>query len=632
MTGRNTHSVGTDRLLSGFKMKKDLYAVLVATAMLVLIGTESGWAKVRRIIDEDDVTAFTGQSTAVPNGLTKTSDGSYIFFETTDDAILRYNPDSGKLTSIAAESALASAATGSDSANITGCDLEVDSSDNVYAMVGALGKYYVLRVPHSKRGFQKPEKILELPKGKLYAYELEIDQANSKLVMLMDTYDDKDDATRNGIYTFDLTGNIPGNANDLVKLATFRKIAAEVTPPLIPGKDQIGGTGLAIEAGYAYWHLTVGPPHGHGADGDLVRINMATGNVSVFLERNKIVKDIAPDGVGADGNFYFTTFAVDGKNLFMLVNVGVCDRMQNVYHYEITDDMPIFKGMTASVEELLVVGDSLGTPIIVYSPECEARDGKFYIFTASNMKENLLEIIPDDGEPSPIRVAIYKGPAGSGGKVPDALEGYSDIMVQRVSPEDIQNGILSDFDVLIQPGGSGSKQANALGEKGRKAIQNFVHEGGGYIGVCAGAYLASSGYSWSLHIIDAIVIERAHWARSNSTVKIELTPEGRRILGYTVGPVDVYYAQGPVLAPAGKLDLPDYKTLAFYRTGTSRNGALEGVMCGSPAVIVSEYGKGRVACISPHPEKTPGLEYYIYRAVRWAAGERTGTSPFSKPE
>ncbi len=127
MTGRNTHSVGTDRLLSGFKMKKDLYAVLVATAMLVLIGTESGWAKVRRIIDEDDVTAFTGQSTAVPNGLTKTSDGSYIFFETTDDAILRYNPDSGKLTSIAAESALASAATGSDSANITGCDLEADS-------------------------------------------------------------------------------------------------------------------------------------------------------------------------------------------------------------------------------------------------------------------------------------------------------------------------------------------------------------------------------------------------------------------------------------------------------------------------------------------------------------------------
>lgn len=613
-------------------MKKDIYAVLVATVMLVLIGTESGWAKVRRIIDEDDVTAFTGKSKAVPNGLGKTSRGTYVFFETTEDAILQYNPHSEKFTCIATESALASATTESASTAMIGCDLDVDSSDNVYAMVGGGGKYYIVRVPYDNGRYRTPEKIVELTSDKLYAYELEIDQANSKLVILMDTYDNKDDATRNGIYTFDLTGNIPGDPNDLVKLATFGKIAAGVTPPLIPGNDQIGGTGLAIGAGYAYWHLTVGPPHGHGADGDLVRINMTTGNISIFLERNKIVKDIAPDGVGVDGNFYFTTFAIDGKNLFMLVNVGVCDRMQNVYHYEIFDDKPIFKGMVASVEELLVAGDSLGTPIIVYSPECEARDGRFYIFTASNLKENLLEIIPDDSEPSSIRVAIYKGPAGSGGKVPNALEGYSDVMVQRVSPEDIHNGILSDFDVLIQPGGSGSKQANALGEKGRKAIQNFVHEGGGYLGICAGAYLASSGYSWSLHIIDAIVIERAHWARGNSTVKIELSPEGRRILGYTVGPVDVYYAQGPVLAPAGKLDLPDYKTLASYRTGTSRNGALEGAMCGSPGLIVGECGKGRVACISPHPEKTPGLEYYIYRAVRWAAGERTGTSPFSKPE
>jgi len=610
-------------------MRRSLCAVITAAIVLVLVNGQSGWAAVRRIIDEDDVTAFTGKSTAVPNGLAKTSDGSYIFFETTDDAILRYNPDSGKFTSIAAEPALASAATGSASTAITGCALEVDSSDNVYAMVGAAGKYYVLRVPRRKGGFQKPEKILELPMGKLYAYELEIDHANNKLVILMDTYKKNDDATRNGIYTYDIAGDIPGGPNDMVKLAGFGEIAAAVTPPLKAGSDRIGGTGLAVEGEYAYWHLTAGPSNGHGADGDLVRINMATGNVSVFLERNKIVKDIAPDGVGADGNFYFTTFAVDGKNLFMLVNVGVCDRMQNVYRYEIADDKPIFKGMAASVEELLLAGNSLGNPIIVYSPECEARDGRFYIFTASNLKENLLEIVPDKGGPSPVRVAIYKGSAGSGGKVPAALEGYSDIQVRRVSPEDIRKGILDDFDVLIQPGGSGSKQAAALEEEGREAIQSFVKGGGGYLGVCAGAYLASSGYSWSLHIIDAIVIERAHWARSNGTVKIELSPEGRRILGYTVGPVDVYYAQGPVLAPAGRADLPDYKTLAFYRTGTSRNGALEGVMCGSPAVIVGEYGKGRVFCISPHPEKTPGLEHYIYRAVRWAAGKRTGTASFS---
>jgi hypothetical protein len=94
MTGRNTHSVGTDRFLPEVQMKKDIYAVLVATAMLVLIGTESGWAKVRWIIDEYDIAAFTSKSTAVPNGLGKTSSGTYVFSKITEDAILQYNPHS----------------------------------------------------------------------------------------------------------------------------------------------------------------------------------------------------------------------------------------------------------------------------------------------------------------------------------------------------------------------------------------------------------------------------------------------------------------------------------------------------------------------------------------------------------
>ena len=177
-------------------MKKDFYAVLVATAMLVLIGAESGQAKVRRIIDEDDVTAFTGKSTAVPNGLGKTSSGTYVFFETTEDAILQHDPHSEKFTYIATESALASATTGSANTAMIGCDLEVDSSDNVYAMVGGGGKYYVVRVPYDNGRYRTPEKIVELTSGKLYAYELEIDQANSKLVILMDTYDNKDGRIR----------------------------------------------------------------------------------------------------------------------------------------------------------------------------------------------------------------------------------------------------------------------------------------------------------------------------------------------------------------------------------------------------------------------------------------------------
>ena len=46
--------------------------------------------------------------------------------------------------------------------------------------------------------------------------------------------------------------------------------------------------------------------------------------------------------------------------------------------------------------------------------------------------------------------------------------------VQRIKPEDIRNGILTNLDVIVMPGGSGSKQATNLETSGREAIQRFV--------------------------------------------------------------------------------------------------------------------------------------------------------------
>ena len=54
----------------------------------------------------------------------------------------------------------------------------------------------------------------------------------------------------------------------------------------------------------------------------------------------------------------------------------------------------------------------------------------------------------------------------------------------------VSAGVLDRFDVLIQPGGSGSAQAKALEEEGRDKIRKFVDGGGGYLGICAGSYLA----------------------------------------------------------------------------------------------------------------------------------------------
>jgi hypothetical protein len=49
-------------------------------------------------------------------------------------------------------------------------------------------------------------------------------------------------------------------------------------------------------------------------------------------------------------------------------------------------------------------------------------------------------------------------------------------------------------------------------------------------------------------------------------------------------------------------------------------------MINTPAIIASEFGKGRVIAISPHPEDTAGLESLVERAAAWVAGDSTGAS------
>jgi glutamine amidotransferase-like uncharacterized protein len=190
---------------------------------------------------------------------------------------------------------------------------------------------------------------------------------------------------------------------------------------------------------------------------------------------------------------------------------------------------------------------------------------------------------------------------------------------ERVSAQDIRDGKLDQFDVLIQPGGSGSKQAAALEKEGRQRIRNFVEAGGGYIGICAGAYLATAHYDWSLGILDAHVVDREHWARGYGDVEIKMQNSGKEALAAEGPVVTIRYHQGPLLAPAKKDDIPDYEELATYQTEIAKNGAKPGVMKGTTAVARGQFGKGRVICFSPHPEKTEGLEVFVESAARWAA-------------
>lgn len=224
----------------------------------------------------------------------------------------------------------------------------------------------------------------------------------------------------------------------------------------------------------------------------------------------------------------------------------------------------------------------------------------------------------------PLRVALYDDGGSFGKGVPKVKEHVGKVASMKltvVNGEKIRTGVLKDFDVVIFTGGSGSKQAAGIGEAGRKEVKEFVERGGGYVGICAGAYLACEGFSWGLKVLDAKTVS-PKWQRGVGDVKMELTDEGRRILGDKAGEFTVRYANGPIIKQSTNAAIPDFKPLAYFRTELAQNGSPEGVMVNSPAAVSGTLGKGRVITFSPHPEQTDGLEGLVIRAIEWVGKRR----------
>lgn len=225
----------------------------------------------------------------------------------------------------------------------------------------------------------------------------------------------------------------------------------------------------------------------------------------------------------------------------------------------------------------------------------------------------------------PLKVGVYAGPGApksSSEAVLHVLKPFPQISAVTLTGEAVANLNLGAYDVLVFPGGSGAGQSKGIGEAGLKNVREFVQNGGGYVGICAGAYLACSNFTWSLGILNAGTVSNK-WRRGQGIVELEMTGSSPEILGDVKGTFKVRYNNGPILKPAGRTDLPAYTPLTLFRTEMALNNTPVGVMVNSPAQAVGSFGKGRVFVSSPHPEGTPGLENLIPRAVFWAAGEKT---------
>jgi 4-amino-4-deoxy-L-arabinose transferase-like glycosyltransferase len=102
-----------------------------------------------------------------------------------------------------------------------------------------------------------------------------------------------------------------------------------------------------------------------------------------------------------------------------------------------------------------------------------------------------------------IKVAVYEHDeydTNNINRITDILNHNSGFQTSLLNAEEIRQGKLSGFDVVLFPGGSGTVTKKLLGHEGLNQVIQFVQSGGGYVGICGGAYLASEGYG--LEFID----------------------------------------------------------------------------------------------------------------------------------
>lgn len=164
---------------------------------------------------------------------------------------------------------------------------------------------------------------------------------------------------------------------------------------------------------------------------------------------------------------------------------------------------------------------------------------------------------------------------------------WSSLDEDNLNTLDLEN----HFDVLWFPGGFSAEYRYYAGDHSR--VRDFVAGGGGFIGICAGAYYASNIMNWQGGTSDYPLnlfagrgvgpISGLGWGDPTS---IEL--ESEHEFNEPFDPVlDMYYMSGPYFVMD---DSQHVDVLARYGINDE------------PAVITFAYGDGTVLLLGPHPE------------------------------
>ena len=223
----------------------------------------------------------------------------------------------------------------------------------------------------------------------------------------------------------------------------------------------------------------------------------------------------------------------------------------------------------------------------------------------------------------PIKAAFYADRGGAQYNVAEMLRFTPEYDVVPLSAKDIANGALEGNDVLLMPGGGSLTEFRALGPSGQKAVKKFIRGGGGYYGICAGAFLVRQS-DVSLCLVPFKDDGPEHY-RGWAPMNLKLTEEGEKVFEGSDKIRNVMYWGGPVFVPSKPVKDSDIKVLARYDgqiVNTSSPNAVK-PMYGKGAILGGRVGKGKVFAQGPHPE----MWVSNYDLVRAGFKFLTGVAP-----
>lgn len=207
----------------------------------------------------------------------------------------------------------------------------------------------------------------------------------------------------------------------------------------------------------------------------------------------------------------------------------------------------------------------------------------------------------------PWRCAVYLGTGGGSTGEARLLDSCPEFEVFFTDGPGIAAGDLDRADILVQGGGGGQCQCDALGAKGQTNLIEFVRRGGLYHGTCAGSFL----------VLEPTRRRRVHMVpmqpddpptyRGGAFTQLKITEAGAKWFDRKAGALEgCYYHGGSVMIPGTK-PVPgasDFQVLAEYYghiVCTDCPGPTL-PMSGKGAIVGGSFGKGKMVVCGPHPE------------------------------